>query len=199
MKFRILLVAILATAFSVPCEARTILFPQLRERVQSFNLHRRHILPWRATATVAPTVTAAPVAVEAIEVLDASDDAAFSRAMDEGLHGRSVLGFFRGVNAIARQYIADLKGGKSNAVDTFKAAQVAELTRLGRTPNPQRQCTIATWAVIGIEMAEAFGANIPNYAQLLAIAQALQAQMCGTVPPTPVPVPVPVPVPAKAK
>jgi hypothetical protein len=120
-----------------------------------------------------------------------TDDAAFANAIDEGFHGRNVLGIYRGVNSIAKQYIADLKAGKGQAaVDLFKANTTAELTRLGRTPSPQRQCTIATFAVIGLEMTNAFSpGTIPP--QVLAIAVQLQAQLCGTTGNKPCPTCVP--------
>jgi len=104
---------------------------------------------------------------------DATQDTAdIASAIAAGLGGRFALGPYRAVTLAVRNFRAD---GDSAA---YSAAMSAALT-----PNPARACRIATMAVIGLQIAEAFGVSIP--ASVLAEAIALQQSICGT----PVPVP----------
>jgi len=125
-----------------------------------------------------------------------NDDLAdLSEAVSRGFGSRLAVGPYRVVTLAVRSHIADLKAGTGGSSDDkFRAALTSALA-----PSPQRACRVATVAVLFLEMAPAFGLNIPNYAQVLAIAQQLEAQACGTPVPTPVPpippVPVPTPVP----
>ena len=104
-----------------------------------------------------------------------NDDLAdLSEAVSRGFGSRLAMGPYRVVTLAVRSHIADLKAGGSGD-DKFRAALTSALA-----PSPQRACRVATVAVIFLEMAPAFGLNIPNYAQVLAIAQQLEAQACGT-------------------
>ena len=60
-------------------------------------------------------------------------------------------------------------------------AIIAKMEAFANKPTgTSRACKAATWAVLGLELAEAFGASIPNYATDLAELEAIQAEACGT-------------------
>ena len=101
-----------------------------------------------------------------------NDDAAdIGEAFARGLGNRLALGPYRGLTWALRQARLDAAAGRTDTGDRYIAAVQAEISI-----NPQRACTMATFAVLGLEMANAFGANIPPSA--LAAAIALQQQLC---------------------
>ena len=106
-----------------------------------------------------------------------SDDAAdMGEAVARGLGGRLALGPYRGLTLALRQMRADVAAGRTDAGDRYINSI---RTQIGI--NPQKACTMATFAVLGLEMANAFGANIPPSA--LAAAIMLQQQLCNQPPP----------------
>lgn len=114
----------------------------------------------------------------------ANDDAAdIGEAFARGVGDRMAIGPYRGLTWALRQARADVTAGRTDAGDRYAAAIQAEVKI-----NPQRACTIATFAVIGLEMANAFGANIP--ATVIAEAVALEQQICGASKSAAKPVPV---------
>ena len=113
------------------------------------------------------------------------DDAAdLAEAVARGYGSRFAFGPYRGVTQAIQRFRAD---GDAAAYQTSMEAALG-------APNPQRACRIATFAVIGLEMANAFGANIP--ASVITEAIALENQVCGTPVPIPPLPPIPVPTPA---
>lgn len=96
-----------------------------------------------------------------------------TEAIVAGFGERAVFGRFRPITLATRLHRDELMAGK---VDGFKDT-------LGRVlpgaPSPQRQCMIATYAVLGLQLANAFGANIPPEA--IAAAVMLQQQLCSQV------------------
>ena len=113
------------------------------------------------------------------------DNVDLMQAVVAGFGSRPALGPYHFVTTAMRSYLADFAGGnKAGAVDRFSLA-------IGRTPNPARACRIATFAVVILPIVNSFQ-PIPDYAEVLAGLEALEAAACGT----PVPVPTPTPVPA---
>ena len=105
------------------------------------------------------------------------------QSVSAGFGSRFAIGPYRDVTDIVRQFLADRKAGRADAIQRFQTA-------IGRTPNPQRACNIATIAVMMLPIINSFQ-PIPDYAEVLAALEALQATACNK----PVPVPVPVPTP----
>jgi len=104
------------------------------------------------------------------QVAVSQDAADFVTAVAAGFGTRTPLGPYRLVAMVTREHRSELLAGKT---DAYKADLTAVLT-----PNPQRACRIATAAVIGLEMAQAFGAQIP--ASVIQEAIVLQKQLCST-------------------
>lgn len=96
-----------------------------------------------------------------------------------GFGKRPAIGPHRKVTLAMRQYLADIKAGRADATERFNAAAIQP----ARAINPQRACRIATFAVIGLQLASAFGVTIPP--EVIAAAKAIQQQICA------IPVPVP--------
>lgn len=101
------------------------------------------------------------------------DIADIGEAFARGLGSRLAIGPYRGSTLALRQLRTDLAAARTDAKERYIAAVQAQIS-----VNPQRACTIATFAVIGLEMANAFGANVPQ--SVIDAAIALRNQVCGT-------------------
>lgn len=110
------------------------------------------------------------------------DIADLAESVSRGFGLRLAVGEYRAVTEAVRAHAGRLTAGTDYA--TSDAQFQADLTA-GLTPNPQRECRIATIGVTFLELAPVFGLNIPNYQEVLAVAEALEAKACGTTPPTP--------------
>jgi hypothetical protein len=116
---------------------------------------------------------------------DPDDAADFTEAVARGYGSRIAFGPYRNVTLAVQQCRREGDAAK------YQAAISGALA-----PNPQRACRVATFAVIGLNMANAFGANIPQ--SVIDQAIALQKQLCTTpvpVPPLPPIPPAPIPPP----
>ena len=128
----------------------------------------------QAVITAAQALAAAQA--KALPVADLSDSEARS-AIIAGFEGRIILGRLRPVALVTRAHKAELLAAKTDGFKTDLGGILA--------PSPARACKIATYAVFGLEIANAFGANIPPEA--LAAAILIQQQACNTPAPAPTP------------
>ena len=105
------------------------------------------------------------------------DNVDLMHAVVAGFGSRPALGPYHFVTTAMRSYLADFaSGNKASAVDRFSLA-------IGRTQNPARACRIATFAVVILPFVNTFQ-PIPDYAEVLAGLEALEAAACGTPVPT---------------
>jgi hypothetical protein len=117
-------------------------------------------------------------AVAALTATASQDNVDLMQAVIAGFGSRLAIGPYHFVTTALRAYLVDFaSGNKAGAVDRFSLA-------IGRTPNPARACRIATFAVVILPFVNSFQ-PIPDYAEVLAGLEALEAAACGT----PVPVP----------
>jgi len=132
--------------------------------------------PYSVDLTVTPQVTAKlapPCGCGGAKAILNDDAADIGEAFARGLGDRLAIGKYRGLTLALRQLRADVTAGRTDAGDRYVAAIRAEF---GYSITPQQECMAATWAVFGLEMANAFGTNIP--ASVLAEAVASQKQLC---------------------